>query len=69
MEILLHDRSRLTFTWVKPGLLSIELWKPGHLRDGHGWLLRGSTLLEGEELGQFVAAIAGPPEPEPLLAA
>ena len=58
MEITLHDRSKLTFQWVKPGLLSVELWRPGHLRDGHGWLLRGSALIEG-----VVWRTGGSPEP------
>ena len=68
-EIVLHDNSKLTFTWARPGLLSVELWKPGNRRDGHGWLLQGSTLLAGEDLEQFIAAITGTQEPELLPAA
>lgn len=35
----------------------------GSLRDGHGWLLHGSTLLEGEELDGFLAALQSPHSP------
>ena len=68
MEITLHDNSKLAFTRVRPGLLSVELYRPGNLKDGHGWLLHGSTLLEGEELREFLAALTGPQGPEPQLA-
>ena len=64
MEITLHDHSRLVFTWVRPGLLNVELYQPGTLKDGHGLLLRGSRLLADEELEQFIAAITGTQEPE-----
>jgi hypothetical protein len=50
-EIVLHDNSKLAFTWVHHGLLSIELWQPGSLRDGHGWLLQGSTQLADDVPG------------------
>lgn len=69
MEIILHDHSRLAFTWVRSGLLNVELYQPGTLKDGHGLLLKGSRLLDGEELEAFVAAIAGPQAPEYLPAA
>lgn len=54
MELKLHDNSKLAFTWIKPDLLNVELWKPGHLKDGHGWLLRGSALLAGKKVEQFL---------------
>ena len=66
MEIKLNDNSRLVFTRVHSGLLNVELWRPGGDRSGHGWFLRGSTQLTGEDLEQFVAAIVGPQEPELL---
>ena len=69
MEVRLHDHSRLMFTWIRPGLLNLELWKPGNRRDGHRWMLQGSTQLAGEELEQFIAAIAGTQKPELLPAA
>jgi hypothetical protein len=64
MEIRLNDNSRLVFTWARPGLLNLELYRPSTLRDGHGLLLRGSTQLVGEALEQFIAALSGPQEPE-----
>lgn len=66
--ILLHDNSKLNFSWVKPGLLSVELLQPLTLRDGHGWWVVGSAQLEGPELTQFLAALQ-PPEEEPRPAA
>jgi hypothetical protein len=69
MEITLHDHSRLVFTCARTGLLNVELYQPGTLRDGHGHLLRGSTQLVGEDLKAFVSAIVGPQEPELLPAA
>ena len=69
MEVRLNDNSRLVFTWARPGLLNIEVWRAGSDRSGHGWLLQGSALLAGEDLQEFVSAINGPQEPEPLLAA
>lgn len=61
VEIRLHDNSKVVFSWVRPGLLSVELWRPGHLKDGHGWLLRGSALLDGEELKRFLDALTTEP--------
>jgi hypothetical protein len=64
MELILDDNSKLAFTWIRPGVLSIELYQPGSLRDGHGWLLCGSTVLAGEDLNAFVSTIAGRQQPE-----
>jgi hypothetical protein len=61
-EIRLNDGSKLVFTWTRPGCLSIEEWAhigpvPSH---GHGWLLRGAALLEGDELESFIDALLEP---------
>jgi hypothetical protein len=58
MEITLHDNSKLTFTWIRPGLLNVELYQAGTLRDGHGWLLKGSAILTGKEVDQFLDSLA-----------
>jgi hypothetical protein len=58
-EVRLHDHSKLVLQWIRPGLLSVEVWKPGSLKDGHGWLLQGSTLLDGESLQVIGALFSG----------
>jgi hypothetical protein len=61
VEVKLHDNSRLTLSWICPSkVLRVELWKLGNLRDGHGWLLTGSTVLDGEQLREVVDLFLGP---------
>lgn len=45
LEIPLHDRSLVQVSRTDSGTLYIEVYAPGHARDGHGMILRGSTLL------------------------
>ena len=62
MEIRLNDNSRIHCDWTKQGSLYISLYRPGNLRDGHGLLLAGTVMLDGQELTQFLSALT-PPEP------
>ena len=55
VEVKLHDNSKLVFSWVRPGLLSIEVWKPNGFRTGPAWLLQSSALLDGEQLAELGA--------------
>jgi hypothetical protein len=59
-EIRWFDNSRLVLSWIRPGVLSVELWRPGHLKDGHGWWLAGSTILDSKQLREVVALVLGP---------
>jgi hypothetical protein len=54
----LSGKSRLTFTWAQPGLLSIELWGPGTDRYGHGMMLKEACMLSGDELTSFLAGLS-----------
>jgi hypothetical protein len=65
MEITLHDHSRIHFKWIRPGVLSIELWKPGFLKDGHGLLLKGACYLDGAALEQLLRTLQTPPDLTP----
>jgi hypothetical protein len=72
LEISLHDNSRIVLSWVRPGLLNVALWRPGSLgRDGI-LLLKSSRLLDGRELRDLQALLAGEQDeakPEPPRAA
>jgi hypothetical protein len=59
VEIKLHDNSKLVFVWVRPDLLSVEVWKPG-FRSDQGYFLHSSALLDGEQLRDVVALFLGP---------
>jgi hypothetical protein len=56
-ELPLDDRSKLTFALTQGGSLSIQCWRPGSDRYGHGFLLAGSTLLSGGELTEFMSEL------------
>jgi hypothetical protein len=45
LEIPLHDRSLVQVSRTDSGALYLEVYGPGHAKDGHGMLLRGSTIL------------------------
>ena len=67
MELTLHDNSRVHVRWIRPGVLAIELYRPGFLKDGPGMLLKGSCYLDGVELSQLLDLLMHPPtEPPPL---
>jgi hypothetical protein len=69
LEIRLDDNSKLTFEWARLGLLSVQLSRPGFTRDGHGWIVRASALLDGPDLENFLDGLAPsaeldrPPQP------
>jgi len=68
LELKLDTNAKLSFEWVHEGLLNVQLWMPGTDRYGHGWLLKGSALLDGQDLRRFLDSLAGGPEaPEPEL--
>ena len=57
-EVRLSDNSRLRLNYDSTAhTLSVELWRPGQLRDGHGLLYTASALLSGGELEGFVKAV------------
>jgi hypothetical protein len=57
-EVRLSDNSRLRLHYNPTACtLSVELWRPGQLPDGHGFLYAVSALLSGEELEKFVRAV------------
>ncbi len=57
-ELRLSDDSRLRLNYSPTAhSLSVEVWKPGRLRDGHGLLCAASALLRGEALAEVVRAV------------
>lgn len=58
-EVQLHDRSKLSLEWIRPGALSIKVFRLGANREGNGFFLAGTAVLTGAELRRFVTAIAG----------
>jgi hypothetical protein len=52
----LDDNSRITFVPTKDGV-AIQLFQPGFLKDGHGFLLRGTTHLTREHVQQLFAEL------------
>lgn len=65
MEVKLTDNSRLRLDWTRGGSLSVQLFRPGNLRDGHGYLLSATAILDGEALNAFLDAMdrnTRPPE-------
>ncbi len=61
-DLTLSNNYRLRLTWSeKDHPLSIEVWKPGTGRDGHGYTYTADILLSGEDLASFVGAIESLP--------
>jgi hypothetical protein len=56
VSLLLHDGHLLLFQWTASGTLSIDLWRPSHVKDG--WMLSGSTIFSSEEARAFLQRIA-----------
>jgi hypothetical protein len=56
-ELRLDDRSKLVFIPLRGGGLSIQSWRPGQARDGHGFLLSGSALLSEQEVATLIASL------------
>lgn len=52
VNILLHDRSRVTIARTTAGLY-VEVCSPGWLPDGHGWLQQGTALVTEETAQQL----------------
>jgi len=65
MELKLDSNAKLTLTWIKPGLLSLEIWMPGNSVYGHGWLQKGGKLLDGQDLQDFLDGLDVQAELEP----
>jgi hypothetical protein len=64
-ELELSKSHILKLNWHhKEQTLSVEVWRPGFSRDGHGFQYHASVLLQGDELEAFVSAIAALQEPE-----
>jgi len=64
LEIPLHDRSFVQVSLTDLGTIYLELYAPGTLKDGHGFILKGSTLLGEETLGALRELLTSPRERE-----
>lgn len=62
MEIRLDDNSKITFEWARPGLLNVQFFRPSFTKHGHGWLLRASALLDGQDLQRFLDGLTAEQE-------
>jgi len=58
-ECRLHDSSKLSLAWIRPGSLELKVFRPSVAKTGTVFFLAGTTVLQGEELERFVTAIAG----------
>jgi hypothetical protein len=57
LELVLDDRSKLVFIRLRTGAVAIQTWRPGQARDGHGYLLAGSTILSAKEVTRLCARL------------
>jgi hypothetical protein len=64
MEIRLTDNSKISVTRLVDDRVRIELYQPKTLRDGHGFTLVGSAVLEGEVFSSFLAELSQEPKRE-----
>jgi len=64
-ELQLSNSHTLKLNWNKRDhSLSVEVWRPGFGRDGHGLMYHAGVLVTGQELQVFVSAIAALQGPE-----
>jgi hypothetical protein len=56
-ELMLDDRSKLVFIRLRTGAVAIQTWRAGQARDGHGYLLAGSTILSAKEVARLCARV------------
>ena len=57
LEIPLHDCSLVQVLRTDSGAIYLELYGPGHAKDGHGYILKGSTLLAETHISALVALL------------
>ena len=57
LEIKLHDNSRVVISLPDTGTISLETYRPGFTKDGHGYLLRGTEILSSEDISALVSLL------------
>ena len=64
-ELRLSNNHTIKLNWSAVSRsLSVEVWKPGFAKDGHGYTYHAGVQLQGDDLEAFVSAIAALQEPE-----
>ncbi len=64
LEIPLHDRSLVRVSRTDAGAIYVEVYGPGHAKDGHGMLLRGSTLLTNADISALLTLLTTDAQPQ-----
>jgi hypothetical protein len=62
LEIRLHDNSQAVISRTDGGQVYVEVYGPGFATDGHGFILRGSALLDEATRNALVTLLASPAE-------